>query len=102
MPSATSRIDLPARSGSANAVCAGRSAMAASGIATSNVEPAPGSLSSAMRPPMRLTMRSRIARPSPVPPYLRATPLVGLLEFAEDAALCLGRDADAGVAHQET
>ena len=41
---------------------------AASGIDTSKVEPAPGLLSRVMRPPMRLTMRSEMLSPRPVPP----------------------------------
>ena len=41
---------------------------AASGTDTSKVEPTPGWLSSVMRPPIRLTMRSEMLSPSPVPP----------------------------------
>ena len=63
----TSMIDWPERSGAAKVFCSPPSA-AASGIDTSKVEPAPGLLSSVMRPPMRLTMRSLMLKPSPVPP----------------------------------
>ena len=40
----------------------------ANGSETVKVEPAPTSLSSEMRPPMRRTIRSLMLRPSPVPP----------------------------------
>ena len=62
----TSMIDWPERSGAAKDVCS--PSAAASGIDTSKVEPASGLLSSVMRPPMRLTMRSEMLKPSPVPP----------------------------------
>ena len=62
----TSMIDWPERSGAANVFWA--PSAAASGIETSKVEPAPGLLSSVMRPPIRLTMRSLMLRPRPVPP----------------------------------
>ena len=68
MPSATRSIDLPVRSGLGNAVCPALACDGGSGTATSKVEPLPGSLVSVIRPPMRLTMRSLMARPSPVPP----------------------------------
>ena len=63
----TSMIDWPVRSGAAN-VFGVPASDAASGIDTSNVEPIPGLLSSVIRPPIRLTMRSLMLRPSPVPP----------------------------------
>ena len=66
---ATSMIDWPVRSGAANAFCSlPLPSEAASGTDTSKVEPTPGWLSSVMRPPMRLTMRSEMLRPRPVPP----------------------------------
>ena len=68
MPAATRRIDLPERSGLGKAVCAALACEDGSGTATSKVEPLPGSLSSVIRPPMRLTMRSLMESPSPVPP----------------------------------
>ena len=37
----------------------------------SGLAPAPGALSSVMRPPMRSMMRLEIASPRPVPPYFR-------------------------------
>ena len=61
-------IDWPVRSGAEKALCWPASSEAASGIETSKVEPTPGLLSSVMRPPIRLTMRSLMLRPRPVPP----------------------------------
>ena len=99
---ATSMIDWPVRSGAANGFAALSVGGAASGTDTSKVEPAPGWLSSVMRPPMRLTMRSLMLEPEAGAAIVAGDALVGLLEFAENALLRLGRDADAGVAHQET
>ena len=73
----------------------------ASGTATSKVEPLPGSLSSVMRPPMRLTMRSLMLEAEAGAAIGARDAFVGLLEFAENALLRLRRDADAGVAHQK-
>ena len=61
-------IGCPVRSGVANGFRAGALSWVGRGIDTSNVEPAPGLLSSVMRPPIRLTMRSLILNPNPVPP----------------------------------
>ena len=40
-----------------------------------NVLPWPASLTTQMRPPIRLTSCAEIANPSPVPPYLRVVEL---------------------------
>ena len=65
---ATSMIDCPVKSGVATVFCSLSLSAAAKGIDTSKVEPSPGLLSSVMRPPIRLTMRSEMLRPRPVPP----------------------------------
>ena len=65
----TSMIDSPFRSGTATAASSPLwPQQAASGTDTSKVEPVPGLLSSVMRPPIRLTIRSLMLSPSPVPP----------------------------------
>ena len=66
-----------------------------------NTLPAPGALTSRISPPSSLDSSRLIARPRPVPPYLRLVRAVGLLERLEDDLLLVGRDADAGVAHRE-
>ena len=58
-------------------------------------------LSTAMRPPMRSTMRWEIERPKPGAAEPAGDAAVGLLELLEDAVVLVGRDADAGVAHQD-
>jgi hypothetical protein len=63
---ATSITERPVRSGGTKVAVP--LSDAASGIDTSKVEPAPSSLCSVMRPFMRLTMRSLMLRPRPVPP----------------------------------
>ena len=70
---ATMRISLPVRSGTA---IGGSSASPArgSGTVTRNVEPWPGTLSMAIAPPMRSTMRLEMVRPRPMPPNLRVEP----------------------------
>jgi hypothetical protein len=64
----TSMIDCPVRSGVTTVCCSSLLSEAGKGIDTSKVEPSPGLLSSAMRPPIRLTMRSEMLKPRPVPP----------------------------------
>ena len=61
----------------------------------------PGALRSWISPPSRLASSRLMARPRPVPPYLRLVRGVGLLERLEDDLLLLGRDADAGVGDLE-
>ena len=65
---ATSMMDLPVRSGTSSTETAPSTSAALSGIENSNVAPDPSALSSVMRPPMRLTMRSLMLKPRPVPP----------------------------------
>ena len=45
--------------------------MGCTGIVKANTEPRPGSLSTRISPPMRAQSRWQMARPRPVPPYLR-------------------------------
>ncbi len=61
----------------------------------------PGVLTRRISPPSSVASSRLIARPRPVPPYLRLGAGVGLLERLEDQLLLLGRDADAGVADGE-
>jgi hypothetical protein len=49
----------------------------------------------------QLGQRLLIARPRPVPPYLRVVEAVGLAERLEQAAHASSGHADAGVAHGE-
>ena len=52
-------------------------------------------------PPISSASRLLIARPRPVPPYLRVVEASACAERLEQAPHAFGREADAGVAHRE-
>ena len=54
-------------------------------------------LSTQILPPIFSTSRLEIARPRPVPPYLRVVELSSLHEWFKDLRLRFRRNADAGV-----
>ena len=54
-----------------------------------------------MRPPCSSTIRLVIARPRPVPPFLRVLELSTCWNSLEDPRLVLGGDADAGVGDRD-
>ncbi len=62
-----------------------------------NVEPLPGSLSTVMSPPIIWQNRRVIARPRPVPPYLRVVEASAWVKAWNSLADLLRRHADAGV-----
>ena len=66
-----------------------------------NVLPAPGSLSTQMRPPISCTSVAEIASPRPVPPNRRVVEPSAWLNASKIVACLLRRDADAGVADRE-
>ncbi|MBV6475800.1 MAG: hypothetical protein MOGDAGHF_01366 [Rhodocyclaceae bacterium] len=55
-----------------------------------NTDPRPGSLSTQMRPPISSTSALEIARPRPVPPYLRVVELSAWLKGWKSLAHCSG------------
>ena len=57
--------------------------------------------STPIRPPISATSCAEIARPRPVPPYLRVVEPSACANASKIAACLLGRDADAGVGHRE-
>ena len=65
------------------------------------VLPLRGELMSWISPPSSRDSSRLMARPRPVPPYLRLVRAVRLLERLEHDLLLVGRDADAGVADVE-
>jgi hypothetical protein len=69
------------------------------GRRTVNTEPLPGSLSTVMSPPIIWQKRLLIARPRPVPPYLRVVEALGLGKFLEQLAHLLRRHANALKTH---
>ena len=71
------------------------------GSTTRNVAPLPRAESTEIVPPCISTMRFEIARPSPVPPFLRVFELSTCWNSLEDPAVVLGGDAGAGVAHSQ-
>ena len=64
-------------------------------------EPTPGSLSTETRPPISWQKRDTMARPRPVPPYLRVVVTSACVNGSKILAALLGRHADAGVGHRE-
>ena len=54
-----------------------------------------------MRPPISSASRRLIARPRPVPPYLRVVDESTCEKDWNSRPIALGREADAGVAHRE-
>ena len=80
----------------------GSSAHAGASMVNWNVEPVPGRRSRAhMRPPISSARRLLIARPRPVPPYLRVVEESACVNDWNSRPMRLRRDADAGVAHRE-
>ena len=63
--------------------------------------PLPASLSTQMRPPSSSASWRQIARPSPVPPYLRVVDASTWLNEMEQPIEPVGGNADAGVGHRE-
>ncbi len=95
MPSATRRIDLPARSPSQKVpVCPPLVPRGQAAPTTSKVRPLPTLALSVVRQPIRATVNSLMDRPNPVPAMVRATRSSHLLEVPENARLRLRRDTD--------
>src|SRR5712691_5013647 len=63
-----------------------------------NVLPRPGVLTSVISPPRSVASSRLMARPSPVPPYLRLVPASACWKGFEDQPLLLRGDPDARIA----
>ena len=91
----------PARSGARPERLRGRARCRAARIEGEGAALAAGSLSTPISPPISSTSRALIARPRPVPPYLRVVDVSACVNGWNSCSLLLGRHADAGVAHRE-
>ena len=74
-------------------------AATSAGSRTVKVVPWPGSLSTVTSPPIIRQKRRLIARPRPVPPYLRVVDASAWVNASNSRAELLRGHADAGVAH---